>query len=273
MADITRGGDIGMRLQIRLSSTVLLRPVQVTVALPDGFSWARPPYKTVWALHPAMSDGDMFFSELGMEELAQKEGFALVAPSLGNNCFVNGIHERQADFLEDELLSSLLETLPLSADRRHNALLGISMGAYGAMRWALDTPEAFNSVAAISGVFERSLPEHPMLRKQRELRALNDALLPVIGKHVLDDNGEVRPDADLQGLIERAGKKTEHAFPLVRLFCGADDYLALPHCRDMQTRLRSNGIAAELLQTPGGHNREYWRQIIPSAIRGVFTTN
>ena len=36
-----------MRLQIRLSSTVLLRPVQVTVALPDGFSWARPPYKTM----------------------------------------------------------------------------------------------------------------------------------------------------------------------------------------------------------------------------------
>lgn len=261
-----------MRLQIRLSSTVLLRPVQVTVALPDGFSRARPPFRTLWALHAAMSDADLFFSELGMEDLVQKEGFALVAPSLGNGYYVNREHERQADFLEDELLPVLRQTLPLSTERNENALFGISMGGYGALHWGLSRPETFSSVTVFSGVFERPLPDHPLLRKQRALRALLAALAPVMRRQFEDAAGNTRPEVDLQRLLEQHRHKASgQRLPFVRFFCGAEDYLALPHCEDMQARLQAYGCEATLSILPGSHDAAFWRSVIASAIEEMFT--
>ncbi|MBQ7606407.1 MAG: hypothetical protein IJU76_00240 [Desulfovibrionaceae bacterium] len=263
-----------MRLQITLSSIVLLRPVHITVALPDGFSKARPPYRTVWALHSAMSDGDMFFSVLGMEEFVQKEGFALVAPSLGNGYFINGSHERQADFLQTELLPTLRETLPLSTDRRDNVLLGISMGAYGAIHWALNSPETFSRVSALSGVFERPLPEHPLLRKKRALKALYGALSPIMRQLFEDKAGVIRSEADLQPMLERLNERnTPSAWPQIRLFCGEEDYLALPHCQNMLERLCSCNGWGTLYIAQGGHDAVFWRSILTEVVQTAFADN
>lgn len=260
-----------MRLQIQLSSTVLLRPVQVTVALPDGFSKWTPPYRTVWALHAAMSDADIFFGALGVENFVQKDGFAFIAPSLGNGYFVNMGYERQADFLNDELLPELRQILPLATDRKDNALLGISMGGYGALRWGLDFPMTFSTITIFSGVFERQLPDHPMLRKKRELRALHKALSPIMRHHFQEDDGRTRLEADLQLLLERNSDNFHGIkLPKVRFFCGLEDYLALPHCEDMVERLHAVGGIAKLYLLHGSHDTNFWAGIMSSALSNIF---
>ena len=222
-------------------------------------------------MHPAMSDGTMFFDTLSAEELVQHKGFACVAPSLGNGYYVNLELERQADFLHEELVPVMQQTLPLSHKRDENAVLGISMGAYGALRWAFAQPECFSAVAAISGIFDRPLPEHPGLRRNRALKALYGALAPVMRRQLFDATGAVRPEADLQALLEAHGKNGE-ACPHVRLYCGEQDYLSLPHCRDMRERLHAKGGDVQLYLSPGGHDTAYWRTVFAQAVQELFAS-
>ena len=122
----------------RSPSTTLFRPVDIEIAMPGGFTMAKPPFKCLWALHCAMEDGRFFFDSLGLGELALKYQIAVVAPSLGNGYFMNSDYERQGDFLQ-EMFTQLSANFPLSPRREDNAVLGISMGAFGALRWALQS--------------------------------------------------------------------------------------------------------------------------------------
>lgn len=48
--------------------------------------------------------------------------------------------------------------LPVSDSKVDNCVLGVSMGAFGALAWKLRKPELFSSVVAISGYYDHSLP-------------------------------------------------------------------------------------------------------------------
>lgn len=135
-----------MRLLLTFPSTTLFRPVEIAIALPSGFSTAKPPYRVLWALHCAMKSGEFFFDTLDAAEAVEKSQIALVAPSLGNGYFINSSFEAQGDFLQ-EILRDLHDILPLSSRREDNAVLGVSMGGFGAIRWALESG-AFGSAAA-----------------------------------------------------------------------------------------------------------------------------
>lgn len=138
-----------IKLHMTIDSVVLYRPVEVVVAIPHGFLTSKGPYKTVWALHCAMGSGEMFFQTLGLTGIVDKENIIVIAPSMGNGFYLNSTFERQADFLSDELVHIIRRTLPVSTEAGDNMLLGISMGGFGAIRWALESSGQFGAVAAI----------------------------------------------------------------------------------------------------------------------------
>lgn len=258
-----------MHFRIVLQSTTLLRPVEVMAALPYGFDMGRPPYKTVWALHCAMGCGDFFFDSLGVGSIVEKEQVAIIAPSLGNGFFLNSAYECQADFLQDELMPAMRQTLPLSSWREDNFLVGVSMGGFGALRWALDRGESFAGIAAISGVFGRPIPMDEQLRKNRAQRALYATFAPIMRRLLTVDGEKPYPEADLDALLEKA--VTAGILPRVFLYCGEQDHLSLPHTRGMAERCRAHGCAAKLVLSPGGHDMLYWRQTFHEGLQTLLS--
>lgn len=253
-----------LRARVTFPSTTLLRPVEVDVAMPGGFSSARAPFRCLWALHCAMESGPFILDALGLAELAGVEGFAVVAPSLGNGYFINSAYEQQADFLQ-ELLLALPEVLALSRDRAENAVLGISMGGFGALRWALQS-QVFGSATAISGVFDCRIPPDERISANRQQRALFFALEKTMRRMLLDTDGATKKDADFASLLEQG----HGSLPLIQLFCGGEDWLSLPQTRAMAELCRSHGCPASLDISPGGHDPEYWRSILPKAVSRLF---
>lgn len=253
-----------LSLFIVYPSQTLLTNIQVRVALPGGILAAQPPWKTVWALHPALADGNIFLEGLNAGELVDKFGFALVAPSLGNGYFVNSGCQNQADFLE-ELRENLPEILPLAKERDANAALGISMGAYGAMRWALDS-NAFKNVMAISGVYDPDLPPDERLSQNRAQKALNRVMLPVMRKCLQDTNGKIRQKANIIAMLEgHKGIK-----PDIWLYCGERDYISLLQTDHLGQLCKARGFACHISMESGSHDLDYWRGAFAEAIRNCM---
>lgn len=257
-----------MRMRITLPSTTLLRPVEIVAALPYGFGVAEPPYRAVWALHCAMSNGDFFFDSLDAAGIVEREQVAVIAPSLGNGYFVNSSHEKQADFLH-ELLDAMREILPLSRRPEDNAAIGVSMGGFGAVRWALDSGE-FGAAAAISGVFDCRVPPDDRMMKNRAQRALYAAFERVMRRCLLDESGRVRTEADLEFLLRRKREQGASLSPRVDLYCGEQDYLSLPQSRALEQLCARHGCPVTLRLSEGEHDQGYWRGAFQAAVVDLF---
>lgn len=247
-----------LKMTLSFPSMSLLRPVQIHVGLPNGVK-TSPPYPVVWALHCAVKDGAFFFDELGAAELVDAEKMAIVAPSLGNGYYVNSVFDAQADFL-NEILHALPETLPLSRERQYNVALGISMGGFGAMRWALQS-HAFAKVTSISGVFDCHIKPDVRIVNDRVQRALHATFEKNMERLLLDDNGQTLPDADLGMLMDKAGTDC----PSIRLYCGRQDYLAMPHNIAFMNLCNKKNMPARIREEDGGHDVEYWRRAFHEA--------
>lgn len=255
-----------MRASLSLPSITLLRPVDIEVVMPGGFTTAAPPFKCLWALHCAMEDGRFFFDSLGLGELALKSQIAVVAPSLGNGYFMNSDYERQADFLQ-EMFRQLSTNFPISPLRADNAVLGISMGAFGALRWALQD-NIFCSATLISGTFDCHIPLDERLFKNRRQRALHMSLEKTMRGMLLDRNGKTRDDADFEAIL---GQKKEN-FPQINFFCGDEDYLSLPQTLAISDICAKHGCPVNLNLGKGSHDPAYWRAVLPEAVSGIFDT-
>ncbi len=254
-----------------LPSQVLHRPVTISGALPYGLMANFTALKVVWGLHCAMEGGDFFFHKLNMGSLVEQYGFAFIAPSLGNGYFINSPYERQADFLQTELMPVLRAMLPLSPLREDNMLLGISMGGFGAAHWALSCPGSFDAVAAISSIFDASIPPDERARKNREQRPLvrlfSDRLLPLLTR---DKNGDILPDADIRPLYGRAA---ESGAPRFSLWYGTEDYLSLSQSANFARNCRERGIEVTEHTAPGAHNLAFWQGAVNDAVAWMMGTH
>lgn len=246
-----------LRFQIDFPSKTLLRPVPVDIAIASGFLAPPPPYPTVWALHCAMEGGSYFLDVLGCGKLIDQYGMALVAPSLGNGWFINSPFEAQADFLE-EIFDSLPQYLCLSTAKEQNVALGISMGGFGALRWALEK-DRFGTAISIGGVLTPSLP--PDSRAKRDQMALYGVCRKLLAR--LGDGADFMPDLALL-LAQRNAPDT-----LCQLYCGDDDYLALAQNEDFFLQCESCGQPCALDILPGGHNAAAWIPALEKAFAGI----
>lgn len=253
-----------MRASLSFPSTTLFRPVDIEIVLPGGFTMAKPPFKCLWALHCAMEDGRFFFDSLGVGDLALKYQIAVVAPSLGNGYFMNSDYERQGDFLQ-EMFTQLSANFPISRQREDNAVLGISMGAFGALRWALQSG-SFCSVTSISGTFDCHIPLDERLFKNRRQRALHMSLEKTMRSILLDKDGKTREDADFEIMFE----KRKDDFPNVNLFCSEEDYLSLPQTMAIRDVCVRHDCPVNLKLGNGSHDPAYWRHVMPDAVSGIF---
>ena len=260
-----------IKIQIRINSLTLYRPVTVSVALPYSLTTGKSPFKVLYALHPAMENSGIYFEKLGFSDKVDKHELAIVAPDLGNGYFINTPYEKQADFLQTELMPVLCDMLPLSSRREDNMLLGISMGAFGAAHWALSCPERFKKVALISGVFDASIPIDERARKNRELRPLvklfSERIMPLL---MQNGNGDISPEADIRSLYAKAAEKEA---PCFALWHGDEDYLSINQSENFVSQCKRHSIDANRHICPGAHNLPYWQSIMGEVFDWLLIKN
>ena len=250
-----------------LESRILKRNVHYCVQVPGSYdqkdaSGQPKKFAILYYLH-GLGDNEQSFSRSGgwslIEDLrAQGKigDFLMVAPEGFASFYINAADgsERYSDFFLREFMPSIEKKYRVLSGREARAVTGISMGGYGALRFAFAYPELFSAVSAQSAALILETPEQLNAMAQERSQDIRDAFAPLLGDPINVAHWKANDPFTLARKNKAALKTTAIYFN-----CGqTDDYGFEKGAAALDKQLTSEGIAHEYRSYPGGHNINYF---------------
>jgi S-formylglutathione hydrolase FrmB len=141
----------------QIESRVLHEAVHYCVMLPSGYDAAKQ-YPVLYYLHGLGDNEQTLFKSGGwnlLQDLRQQHkigDFLLVAPEGKASFYINSADKKvlYSDFFLREFMPAIEKKYSVRKDRKSRAISGVSMGGYGALRFAFAHPKLFGSVSAQS---------------------------------------------------------------------------------------------------------------------------
>jgi S-formylglutathione hydrolase FrmB len=155
-----------------LNSHVLQQVIHYCVYLPAGYDAAAAPtlskrYPVLYFLHGLGDNEQTLFNSGGwtlLDDLRNQHkmgDFLIVAPEGRRSFYINSVDGsvRYSDFFLQEFLPHIESKYRVRPGRAGRAISGISMGGYGALRFAFAHPELFSAVSAQSAALITESPQ------------------------------------------------------------------------------------------------------------------
>jgi S-formylglutathione hydrolase FrmB len=239
-------------LSLSTSMTVLLPQRTTTQIGMTGATTGGPP-PVLYLLHGLSDDDTIWLRRTSIERYAAPLGLAVVMPQVHRSFYADEHHGGAYwTFLSDELPRLVHDWFRVSDRREDTFVAGLSMGGYGAVKWAMRQPERFAAAASLSGAIDVA-----GLRTQR-VRPED----PRLFDRVFGDRGAGGGEDDLLWLLDRADAS---ALPPVYLCCGTEDML-IDDNRAFAARARAAGLAVTTDFGPGAHDWAYWDHTIQDVL-------
>ena len=231
-------------LSLSTSMSVIL-PQRTTSQIGLAGVATDAPAPVLHLLHGLSDDATTWVRRTSIERYVAPLGLAVVMPQVHRSFYTDEAYGgRFWTFLTEELPALVHHFFRVSERREDTFVAGLSMGGYGAFRWALREPGRFAAAASLSGALDlaglRSGRDRPDDLRMME-RLFGDA--PIAGS-----------DADLLHLVAGAPPAT---LPAMRAWCGQQDEL-LPDNRRFAGACAVAGVPLELVEGPGAHDWDYW---------------
>ncbi|HWP84100.1 MAG TPA: alpha/beta hydrolase family protein [Terriglobia bacterium] len=245
-----------------VASKILNRPVRYCALLPPRYSAnSARRFPVVYFLHGLGGNEQWLLTGGGWELIEQMRRqnrigeFVLVTPDAGRTFYINSRDgsERYEDFFLQEFVPAIETRYRAGGARAARGVGGISMGGYGALRFAFRHPQMFAAVAVHSAALLEDLPADTTLLFGRNFRAFGDPL----------DRAYWRQNTPL------ALARTASGLARLRIYldCGLqDDYGFQIGARRLHEILERRGTPHEFHLHPGGHNWEYFSEHLDDSL-------
>lgn len=229
-------------------SETLALDTSMTVVLPDEPVPATG-FPTLYLLHGLSDDHTAWVRQTAIERYLAPLGLACVMPAVHRSFYTDEEHGgRFWTFLSRELPGRAASYFRLSARRTDTFVAGLSMGGYGALKWALREPERFAAAASLSGALDvAARQEDPRPQDAEWLRRVFGTR-PVAGT-----------DDDLFVLLERSVP------PPLYVACGTEDFLYPDNVRFLDA-CAAKAIPVTTDLGPGEHEWGYWDRVIQKVL-------
>jgi len=151
-----------------LNSRILHQEVHYCVLLPAGYDAdKRASFPLLYFLHGLGENEQTLFKTGGwslVQDLEQQKKispFLIVTPEAKASFYVNSANGKvlYSDFFIREFIPYIEKTFRVRKGRQWRAISGISMGGYGALRFAFALPQMFSAVSAESAALMTSSPQ------------------------------------------------------------------------------------------------------------------
>ena len=259
----------GARAQSRtdcnvINSRILKQAVHYCVQLPPDYdAKASPPrrYPVLYFLHGLGQNEQTLFSTGGwsvIEDLRRQhkiDDFLVVAPEGKRSFYINspGDSFRYSDFFLEEFIPYIEKKYRVRPGRKGRAITGVSMGGYGALRFAFAHPELFSAVSAQSAALITQTP--------KELSAAGHSDSP-LGRLMGPAFGEPINVAHWQqNSVFVLARKNQPALRNLAIYfnCGQqDDFGFEDGAAALDQQLRAEGVKHEYHSYPGDHSLTYF---------------
>jgi len=249
-----------------INSRILKRPVHYCVYLPAGYDAGaskRPPqsYPVLYFLHGLGDNERTLFNSGGwtlLDDLRQQHKmgeFLIAAPEGGRTFYINSADNsvRYSDFFLQEFVPLIEAKYRIAKGRVNRAVSGISMGGYGALRFAFAHPEMFTAVSAQSAALITESPQE-LDTASRSGAPLGKTLASAFGDPIAPQHWKENDPFVL------AQKKVTALRRLAIYFnCGRDDNYGFEKgAAALHVQLQKEGIKHEYHPYPGDHSLSYF---------------
>lgn len=230
-------------------SPALGRQTAANILLPEV---GTAPYPVMYLLHGLSDDYTMWSRRSNIERHIANIPLIVVMPDGGRGFYSDGVAgDRFLTAVAVELVDRIDRTFPTEASGKNRCVTGLSMGGYGALKFALTYPDRFASAVSMSGATGWGHNDNG-----RDGEPLSEEWRRLLGPHPIGGPN------DLYALAEKADPETR---PALRIDCGIDDFL-IDDNRKFHAHLDAINVPHEYTEYPGAHNWDYWDEHVQDAI-------
>lgn len=228
-------------LGMSTTMSVLLPQPASQIGVHGTATGQEPP--VLYLLHGLSDDDTAWTRYTSIERYAAELGIAVVMPQVHRSFYTDEVQgHRYWTFLSEELPRIVQRFFRVSPRREDTFVAGLSMGGYGAFKWALRRPGRFAAAASLSGVLDiAARAESP--RSEDDLRMFQR----VFGGAALSGT-----ENDLNFLIERAAE-----WPRLYFCCGTEDVLYPGNLAFLDV-CKARNVTVTTDFGPGEHDWAYW---------------
>ncbi|MFT4068443.1 alpha/beta hydrolase [Paraburkholderia sp.] len=234
---------------VTIPSAAMHRSFDATVVLPDQYTRGNTAarFPVVYLLHGSGGDYTDWTANSHIGKLADRYHVILVMPDGGHESWYIDSpvdpRSRYETYVGTEVVAYVDQHFRTIATKRARAITGLSMGGFGALRIALDRPDAFGAAGSISGAVDpRGSEDEPGIERVF---------------------GDPSRDADFwnsEAIVANAQDFGREHIALT-IDCGVNDSLVQSN-RLLHERLVELGVPHDYAERPGGHTWKYWSNAV-----------
>jgi S-formylglutathione hydrolase FrmB len=241
-------------------SFLLHRSTRYHVLLPAQYESSTTLYPVLYLLHGLFGQCDNWLEFTNIAELATALDLVVVMPDGSDSWYCDSAtvaSEKYESFVLDEFIPHIERKYRVNGDRQSRAIAGLSMGGYGAFKFAAKRPDIFEFAASLSGAFDvpRMSDESPGFDWQN--------LRPSVLKAFGEAQSTNRDRNDLHEIFMRMPSDSIQGLPFFYFDCGLSDGFLAANLR-LEQLLRGRGISHRFSALQGGHDWEYWGSRLPT---------
>jgi putative tributyrin esterase len=189
------------------------------------------------------------------------QGVILVMPDGDGSYYVNATtrpKDRYEDYIIQDLIADVESRFPVTRDRAHRAVIGISMGGFGAVNLSFKHPDVFSVAAGLSSALD--VTSRPFSWKRIGQYRRHEKIFGKWGTATRRKN-------DPYLLVQSADPSQT---PYFYLTCGDQEGL-LPANRKFAAMLEEKHFAYEFHTSPGGHDWNQWNGQLQGVFESLFS--
>lgn len=213
-----------------------------------GTNGAMP---VLYLLHGLEGDDSVWTRRTLIERYVGELGLLVVMPKVGRSFYCDEAYgQKYWTFLTTELPEMISRMFNVSTAREDTFVAGLSMGGYGAFKWALREPHRFAAAASLSGALNVAGSESfDRLREQ----------VPQVW-------GDKGPEGTPDDLIHLLASAHPAELPALYQRCGTEDFLFADN-QAFAAAAKAAGVTVDSdLAHPGDHNWDYWNEQIQGVL-------
>lgn len=233
--------------EIRIPSNAMNTSPKATIILPKNYAKTSKKHSVVYILHGWINDYNsvVYHTEIG--KLSDLYGFIIVMPDGGINKWyydsLENSNYRYGTYVGNEVPKYIDKNYKTIKKRSARAIMGYSMGGFGAFNAVLNYPETFGSVGSMSGAVD----VRPFNKKWN--------LEKVLGKY--DENTELWDSIVIKNNLEKLSERKLN----IIISCGTEDFFININ-RELHEKMKDNNLKHTYIESPGGHSWDYWKEEI-----------
>lgn len=227
-------------IRMTKSSVSLGKRTHINIFVPDQLKEGT---KTLYLLHGLSDNNDDWFNNTQLVRAVANRNLVVVCPDGGKSFYSNmKSNYNYFDYIAKELPEYIEKLFPVTGKDEDRYIAGLSMGGYGAFKFALSFPERYAGAASFSGVMD-------------VISRMENGTFDYSG--IKDE--EIGPKGDLFALAKMAEKSVKK--PKLYQWCGTSDFLYEDN-KKFRDFIKDMDFDYTYKESEGDHNWECWNEQI-----------